>query len=221
MELQGSLDSKKTELTDLEHELKQLEEARNKHEETRNKILKQKEGGDKIQRRLEIVRQAIELLENSSQELKDEALEGITEGAEEFREKLFVEGTVDFHFIINEDWQLRLSNSRPGKGLSDGQKMLAAYCVFLAVAKITGEGLPFIIDNPFSKLDDGYRQLVLREVESRFDQAIVFAHPGDLNEGNMVAFEKAGGECSQYQLIKDPEAPSTSSLIREEVVWGE
>lgn len=199
----------------LEQYEKALKEAKQKLDEESGKT----QGGENLKKLDGVAKGAYELLEEACDSLKKDAINEIVTGARKLRDRFFSAYANKFDFKITDDWILET----PGVELNDlsaGEGALSAYCVILAVAQVTGSGgLPFLIDNPSSKLMPEYRVRVLESFPELFSQAIVFAHHGDLNKEDMDSFFATGKGCQQYFLYPDPEAEDTSNKYMEGMDW--
>jgi DNA sulfur modification protein DndD len=211
-------------LRDAETALSESRSARSERQSALERLLSAT-GQDKKQlRTLKVVSDALNILGEAIEELKSQCIEEIVSSADKYKNELFAGYTQDFQFAITENWKLHITGeaySDDNEWFSEGQSMLASYCVVLAVAEITGvggdseNGLPFVIDNPFSKLMSVFRQDVLGKFSEVFHQAIVFAHDGDLNEQETNDFLKSGAVCQQFQIVPDPESIQDSNIVIE------
>jgi len=100
--------------------------------------------------------------------------------------------------------------------LSNGEKQIFAISMLLALAKVSGRPLPFVIDTPLARLDSSHRDKIVENFfPNASHQVIIFSTDTEIDK---IYFEKLAPHITRvYHLKYDDQ--TKSSLASESYFW--
>lgn len=130
--------------------------------------------------RIELGNKVQEVLKGFSEILRTDKLRAVTEQFVTYFNNLSTKNLIDRIQVDREDFSVTLfrrdGTAIPKEELSAGEKQIYAIAMLLALARVSGRPLPFMIDTPLARLDQEHRTNLVRNFFPKAGhQVIVFS----------------------------------------------
>lgn len=136
----------------------------------------------KLETRRKSVKQLIDITDKAKAEFISDLLNNVNSYASDLLRKIVTDHN-RFHFIeVNKDYQFLIKNKHgvvlTEKQINTGTKQIALFAFFLSLSKYINKRIPFVIDNPFMRLDTIHDERLINQLGLSENQIIVHLIPG-------------------------------------------
>ncbi len=209
----ADIDSNMLEIGALNERLSQLTKEITELDEAIARAEKDAERGRVLGKKLDLAQQAADAIDQTYESFADEMRRAIeTRTKEIFRSLILKEG----HFqdvILGQDYNLEVIDryglpARPE--LSAGERQVLSLAFIAAIASVSGEEAPLVMDTPFGRLSSHHRNTITQQLPFLADQLVLLVTDEELRDQARRNLEPRIG--SEYRLVFDP-ATSCTQII--------
>lgn len=172
-------------------------------------------------RRIDLLKKSKDVLSDFADVLRKKKTEALSRNFTLWLNRLmYKENLVSKVIVSPDDYSIKLQQSNGNyiskSELSDGEKQIYAIAMLMALARTSGNSLPFIIDTPLARLDSSHRKNIVSEFfPYASHQVIMFSTDTEVNKtyfGNLSPYISRA-----YRLSYDPNTISTT--VEEGYFW--
>jgi len=207
-------------LSKIEEETEQLRykiTETNRQLETLNERFEQQ---NKYERTIRLLRNIQVMLDEYQEDIRENKLEMLRNAFLDSITMIIRKHDFISDIIIDSDYHIELQmadgNYLSKSILSNGEKQIFAISMLLALAKVSGRPLPFVIDTPLARLDSSHRDKIVENFfPNASHQVIIFSTDTEIDK---MYFEKLAPHITRvYHLKYDDQ--TKSSLASEGYFW--